>query len=53
MKVSTQPEFLLEVGSPVRAGGRRSVEGFLRASWATIWFPASVTEETHFKGGLI
>lgn len=37
--------FLLETGSPVRAGGRRNVDGFLTASWATSWFPASVTED--------
>lgn len=44
-KVSTCPGVLLLIGSPVRAGGRRSVDGFLTASWATSWFPASATDD--------
>lgn len=30
--------------SPVRVGGRRSVDGFLTASWATSWFAPSVED---------
>lgn len=41
----------LGIDSPVRAGGRRSVDGFLTASWATSWFTDSVPENKKTETG--
>lgn len=53
MKVATASLFLLEMDSPERAGGRRSMDGFRTASWATSWFPASVTEDKNTEKDII
>lgn len=41
--------FVLDGGSPVRADGRRRIDGFLNASWATSWFPASATQQKQLQ----